>query len=160
MFFFPVFRLLVTLRATCRLRRTTTQYWCGVLHDIMHKRTNDRGCDRPPRCVRVPRAQPPLRLTISAPQRPPVRSHCSSHARPTSGPLWARYGSQAVAFVVPPPASGSGTGWETKENSGGQQLSWGAGGARGGVGALRSLEGSTCDAPGCIARDIPAGCGR
>ena len=42
--------------------------------------------------------------------------------------------------MVPPPASGSGTEWETKENSGGRQPSWGAGEARGGVGALRSLE--------------------
>ena len=110
---------------------TTTQYWCDIMHDIMH--------NRPSRCVRVPRAQPPLHLAVSAPQQPPVRAHCSSHARPTSGPLWARYGSQAVAFVVPPPASGSGTGWETIESSGGRQPSWGAGGARGGVGALRSL---------------------
>ena len=45
LFFFPVFSYLVTLRATCRLRRTTTQCRCGVLRDIMLKQPTSQGCD-------------------------------------------------------------------------------------------------------------------
>ena len=57
---------------------------------------------------------PPRHLRSATSNRPLLEPIAPSHAHSTSGPLWSRYVSQAVAFVVPRPAGGSGTEWETK----------------------------------------------